>query len=85
MKVFLKRLSDVITWFSFIYIGTFWIAFLMVEIGVVSSEAVFNVAKLIYPPYPYVVYVTIGLYPCCAVINYLMVGKMRLLPWKDIE
>jgi hypothetical protein len=85
MEVFLKRLSDVIAWLGFIYSAIFWVAFLMVEIGVVSSEAVFNVAKFIYPPYPYVLYVTIGLYPCCAVINYLMVGSFRLLPWRKLD
>jgi hypothetical protein len=84
MKGFLKRLSDVIAWFGFIYSASFWIAFLMVEIGV-SGEAVFNVVKYIYPPYPYVFFVAFGLYPCCALINYLMGGSLRLLPWKDIE
>ena len=27
----------------------------------------------------------LAVYLGCALINYLMVGKMRLLPWKDIE
>jgi len=31
------------------------------------------------------VFTCLAVYLGCALINYLMVGKMRLLPWKDIE
>ena len=31
------------------------------------------------------IFMGLGVYLGCAVINYLIVGNMRLLPWKDIE
>ena len=30
-------------------------------------------------------FVLFGLYPSSVVVNYLMVGSVRLLPWRDIE
>jgi hypothetical protein len=30
-------------------------------------------------------FLALGVYLGCALINYIMVGSLRLLPWKDIE
>ena len=30
-------------------------------------------------------FLALGVYLGCALINYIMMGSLRLLPWKDIE
>jgi hypothetical protein len=76
---FKDRVSNAVAWVGFIYPAFFWFFFCLGELGVD--------VRPFKPLYPHDIkeFVAFGLYPCCALINYLMVGKMRLLPWKDIE
>jgi hypothetical protein len=76
---FKHRASNVVAWVGFIIPAVFWFFLILDAIGLNG--------KIIFEVYPRDLQelIAFGLYPCCAVINYLMVGKMRLLPWKDIE
>lgn len=73
------RVSNVLAWVGFIYPAFFWFFVCLGELGV-------DVRPL-KPLYPHDIreFVAFGLYPCCALINYLIVGSLRLLPWKEIE
>ena len=81
METFTVRLSNVLAWFGFSFIVINYIAgFMRLEFitdtwiqspsGYIS-DAEFGVMWLVY----------IG----CAAVNYLMSGRMRLLPWRGVR
>ena len=80
-NTFKVRLSNVLAWFGFSFLVINYIADFMRWDFITKtwiqdsyghmSDAEFGVMWLVY----------IG----CAAINYLMVGSLRLLPWRDIE
>jgi len=73
------RVSNVLAWVGFIYPASFWFLAGLYTIGL----EVDSLGEALYPD-SLMNFVAFGLYPCCALINYLIVGNMRLLPWKDI-
>tara|TARA_B110000503_G_scaffold28515_1_gene45687 strand:- start:2105 stop:2368 length:264 start_codon:yes stop_codon:yes gene_type:complete len=77
---FKYQASNIIAWIGFIYTASFWF------LGGLDTTGleVYSVGKALYPD-GLGFFVAFGLYPCCALINYLVVGSPRLLPWKDIE
>ena len=81
-KGFRYRLSNVIAWFG------------LGQLGAVSSMAVFLIIMAVrsgaiidqgWDRLGEVFAASLGVYLGCALINYLMMGSLRLLPWKDIE
>ena len=74
------RVSNVLAWVGFIYPASFWFLGGLYTVGLEVN----SVGQALYPE-GLELFVMFGLYPCCALINYLVVGSPRLLPWKDIE
>ena len=69
-KGFRYRLSNVLAWVGLLG-GGWWIVQLVNFYGVIRRwEELF---------------MGLAVYLDCALINYLMVGSLRLLPWRDIE
>jgi len=77
-----ERISNVLAWFGFSYPALFWFGFL---VSFTRFDALADNIKDMFFSHDLHHFVAFGLYPCCAIVNYLLVGKMRLLPWKDIE
>lgn len=75
-KGFKHRVSNVLAWGG--YLGFIW---LIISIAVTTVEM--NNGRRV--PFWEEILWGLAVYLGCALINYLMVGKMRLLPWKDIE
>ena len=76
-KGFRYRLSNVLAWFGFLGVFGFGfsVSFFLLELLLDGVSYFFlKVALLSVAPYLFV-----------GVINYLMVGSVRLLPWRDIE
>jgi len=73
-KGFKYRLSNVLAW-----VGSFFLITVLVEIAV----------SLAYDKnmwgWEESFFTGLALYIGCAVVNYLIVGSLRLLPWRDIE
>jgi hypothetical protein len=76
-NTFRYRLSNVITWIGLLGIVTFsgFTAFTFLILIVGNSIA--GAEDFLIP--------SLGVLATCALINYLMVGSPRLLPWKDME
>jgi len=72
-KGFRYRLSNVLAW-----VGSLGGGGLVVLLVVIVAR--WPVLRWEEP-----VFTTLAVYLGCALINYLMVGSLRLLPWKDIE
>jgi len=73
------RVSNVLAWGG--YIG-----FILLIIGIAMTIVEMNNGRRVpWEPFLEEMLWGLGAYLGCALINYLMVGKMRLLPWKDIE
>ena len=78
-----ERFSNVLAWFGFLYPALFWFAFL---VYFTRFDALAKFVKDSFLPDdndPMLFFVGFGLYPCCAIVNYLMVGRFRLLPWAE--
>ena len=72
MKVsFLDRLSNVLSWLGF--------GITVLTVLVVIMKWRFTYGLL------WMVIFALGFQGFLAIVNYLMVGRMRLLPWRDIE
>jgi len=76
-NTFRYRLSNVIAWIGLLGTVTFsgFTAFAFLVLIVGNSNA--GAEDFLIP--------SLGLFATCALINYLMVGNMRLLPWRDVE
>jgi hypothetical protein len=81
-----ERFSNVLAWLGFLYPALFWF---MVLISFTRFEVFATLAKFFednFVPddnYPLLLFLAFGLYPCCAIVNYLLVGRFRLLPWVE--
>ncbi len=75
-----ERFSNVLAWLGFLYPALFWFGAL---VSLTRFDALAKFIKESFVPdnEPMLLFVAFGLYPCCAVVNYLMVGRFRLLPW----
>ena len=80
-KGFKYRLSNVLAWFGFIYTAILWSSAALRAMGFKDQ------ARAIQEVYPddLLYFVAFGLYPCCALVNYLMTGSFRLLPWRKFD
>ena len=76
-KGFRYRLSNVLAWAG--SLGGGGLVVLLVVIVAHSADEGANNG------WEEPVFTTLAVYLGCALINYLMVGSLRLLPWKDIE
>ncbi len=75
-----ERFSNVLAWFGFLYPALFWLFFL---ISLMGFTALADDLWDVFFPEPMLWFVGFGLYPCCAIVNYLLVGRFRLLPWVE--
>lgn len=71
------RVSNVLAWGGLL--GGGWLIFTLVVIAerLSGNQRLEDVVELSF--------LGLGVYLGCALINYIIVGRMRLLPWKDIE
>ena len=69
-----ERFSNILAWGSFVPFAT--MLSLAIYFLTVEKESVKRVLESSEFYIPAVVYV------CCATLNYLIVGRFRLLPWK---
>jgi len=75
-----ERFSNVLAWLGFIYPALFWLGFLISLMG--FDTLAIDLWDMFFPHQDSLsIFVAFGLYPFCAVVNYLMVGRFRLLPW----
>jgi|TARA_B110000879_G_C10707830_1_gene331673 high-affinity Fe2+/Pb2+ permease len=76
-NTFRYRLSNVIAWIGLLggvtFSGFIAFAFLVLIVG----NSIAGAEDFLIP--------SLGVLATCALINYLMVGSVRLLPWRDIE
>ena len=75
-KGFKYRVSNVLAWGG--YIG---FIFLIISIAMTIVEM--NNGRRV--PFWEEMLWGLGVYLGCALVNYLMIGSLRLLPWRDIE
>ena len=75
-KGFKYRVSNVLAWGG--YIG---FIFLIISIAMTIDE-INNGSRI---PFWEEMLWGLGVYLGCALVNYLMIGSLRLLPWRDIE
>ena len=77
-----ERFSNVLAWFGFLYPALFWFGAL---VSLTRFDALAKFIKESFVPdnEPMFLFVAFGLYPCCAIVNYLLVGRFRLLPWVE--
>jgi hypothetical protein len=76
-KGFRYRLSNVLAWGG--SLGGGFLIVMLVSIAARSADGYSN--RGWEEPF----FTSLAVYLGCALINYLMVGSLRLLPWKDIE
>ena len=76
-KGFRYRLSNVLAWGG--SLGGGFLIVMLVSIAARLADG--------YPinDWEEPVFTTLAVYLGCALINYLMVGSLRLIPWRDIE
>ena len=77
-KGFRYRLSNVLAWGGSLG-GGLLIAALVAMVSTLLVDG--SVEGDLDEPF----FMGLGVYLGCAVINYLMMGSVRLLPWRDIE
>lgn len=70
-KGFRYRLSNVLAWVGLLG-GCYCIVMLVNFYGAIKG-------------WEEPIFIGLAVYLGCALINYLMVGSLRLLPWRDIE
>jgi len=78
-KGFKYRVSNVLAWGG--YIG-FIFAIISIAMDVVEVN---NGRRVLWGPFMEEMLWGLGVYLGCALVNYLMIGSLRLLPWRDIE
>ena len=76
-KGFKYRVSNVVAWGG--SLGAGWTIVMLVTIAYRMGNNLTN--RNWEEPF----FTGLAVYLGCALINYLMVGNMRLLPWRDIE
>jgi len=76
-KGFRYRLSNVLAWVG--SLGGGWLIYMLVAIAARSADG-YSINGWEEP-----FFTGLAVYLGCALINYLMVGSLRLLPWRDIE
>jgi len=82
-----ERLSNVLAWLGFLYPALFWFIVLVsfTRFDVFADLAKFFEDNFVPDNKPVLLFLVFGLYPCCAIVNYLMVGSFRLLPWNKLD
>jgi hypothetical protein len=78
-----ERFSNVLAWLGFLYPALFWF---MILISFTRFEVFATLAKFFEDNFvpdkgAMLLFLAFGLYPCCAIVNYLLSGSFRLLPW----
>ena len=76
-KGFRYRLSNVLAWG-----GSLGGGFLIVTLVAIAARSADGYSN---DGWEEPVFTNLAVYLGCALINYLMVGSLRLLPWRDIE
>ncbi len=71
------RVSNVLAWGGLL--GGGWLIFTFAVIAE-NLSVNYHIEGLVEQSF-----LALGVYLGCALINYIIVGRMRLLPWKDIE
>jgi hypothetical protein len=84
MQSMKHRISNVLAWLGVIYPTLFCLFGLIKLMGYDSLAQDLFEAFFPLQSTTGVYFVLFGLYPCCAIVNYLLVGRFRLLPWKKI-
>ncbi len=75
-----ERFSNVLAWLGLAYPAILVVSYLIYLMG--FKTAGLAIKNGLYPyPDDIITFIGFGLYPCCAVVNYLLVGRLRLLPW----
>jgi hypothetical protein len=76
-KGFNYRVSNLVAWGG--SLGAGWLIFMLVSIAyrLGNNDHIWGWEE------PF--FTGLAVYLGCALINYLMVGRFRLLPWRDIE
>jgi len=75
-KGFKYRVSNVLAWGG--YIGFIWLIF-----SIAMTIVEMNNGRRV--PFWEEMLWGLGGYLGCALVNYLIIGSLRLLPWRDIE
>ena len=75
-----ERFSNVLAWLGLAYPAILLVNYLIYLMGFETVSWAINNALYPYPD-DIVIFIVVGLYPFCAVFNYLLVGRFRLLPW----
>ena len=70
------RVSNVLAWAGFPFLPTLFICLVM---SLLTQDKVYNVAAAIAIIYGLLIWLPSG------IVNYIMVGSFRVLPWKKIE
>jgi hypothetical protein len=77
-----ERFSNVIAWVGLLYPAISWIGILAFWMGYpYLGQDIHEIISFDHEGF--LLFLVFGLYPCCAVVNYLMVGRFRLLPWVE--
>jgi hypothetical protein len=76
-NTFRYRLSNVIAWIGLLGTVAFSGFTALVFLSLVMGNSIKGAEDFLIP--------SLSVLATCALINYLMVGSPRLLPWKDIE
>ena len=75
-----ERFSNVLAWFGLLYPAISWFSILSFFMGYSGvGRGIRDIISL--DSSVFWNFVVFGLYPCCAIVNYLLVGRFRLLPW----
>jgi len=78
-----ERLSNILAWFGFGYPA------LLLFGGIIAEfTSLDEIIQILADTHNYRVeeaLMSLVVYGVCLTINYLMVGSLRLLPWRDIE
>jgi hypothetical protein len=75
-----ERFSNVLAWLGFLYPALFWFGFL---VSFTRFDALADNIEDMFFGGTLQMFIVFGLYPCCAIVNYLLVGRFRLLPWVE--
>ena len=75
-----ERFSNVLAWFGLLYPAIGWVSVLLFFLGYNDEKR--DIQRMIsFDHEGFMLFILFGLYPCCAIVNYLLVGRFRLLPW----
>lgn len=82
-----QRISSVIAWLAFYYVSIF-VLLLILTVTLETNGVYLDSLLVDVTPFIELIYVEsykLMFYPFCLILNYILVGNFRLVPWRKLQ